>query len=305
MRALVIGFGSIGRRHCEVLRAGFAGAEIHAVSRQTDIGLTVFPDLGAVPDPASYDYFVIASETHLHHGHLAAIRAAVSGKTILVEKPVFDRPLEPPAEGNRVFVAYQIRFHPVIQAARRELAGSRIHCISASVGQYLPTWRPDRDYRLGYSASSARGGGVLLDLSHEIDYVQFLAGPIARASGLAGKFSDLEIDSDDVAAGIGVTASGAAVQFSMDYLSRIPFRRLVVHAEGRTLMGDLIANTLEVRADGGEARSFSFGPQDRNAAYLAMHRAALAGGGDCCTLREGLQVLATAERIRETGRNLV
>jgi CMP-N,N'-diacetyllegionaminic acid synthase len=169
------------------------------------------------------------------------------------------------------------------------------------VGQYLPTWRPGQDYRQSYSASRGKGGGALLDLSHEIDYLQWLFGVLDPSAGLVGKVSDLEIDSDDLALALGRTRAGTAVSLSLDYLSRIPIRRLVVHTARKTLVGDLVAGTLEVASDAMAPSKRTLDASDRNLTYRRMHEALLdASGRDCCTLQEGLEVLAVVERIRKT-----
>jgi predicted dehydrogenase len=300
VRFLLIGYGSIGRRHAEVLRAARPGADIHLVTRQAVAGFPVHPSLDAVPDPASYDYYVIASETGLHLGQLEWLLGRVRGKTLLVEKPVFDRPAPVEPGGNRVLVAYNLRFHAVLQALRDELAGARILYAQAAVGQYLPTWRPGTDYRLGYSARKG-GGGVLLDLSHEVDYVQWLFGRIESAAGFSGKVSDLEIDSDDLAAAVCRTRAGTVVSLSLDYLSRIPFRRVTVQAADRTAVADLVAGTLEVSDGSGPAVRREFPGLDRNHSYRALHEAALGDGAGCCTLAEGLDVLSAIDMIRAAG----
>jgi predicted dehydrogenase len=302
MKALIIGFGSIGKRHAEVLRHAYPVVSLSIVSRQPLTDFPVFQNLEEVPDLGSFDYFVIASETHQHFRDLDFLIQKVAGKTILVEKPIFDLPHKVSTGSNRILIAYQLRFHPVLQAIHKQLENEWVLYANASVGQYLPTWRPGTDYRQSYSANRHKGGGVLLDLSHEIDFCQWLFGKITVVTGLANKVSDLEIDSDDLATAICRTESGTVVNLSMDYLSRIPFRRILIHTSSKTLLADLIGNTLSVSADDGKPQVFDFPSVEKNHAYLAMHKAAFEHkGGNCCTLNEGLQVLTVVDMIRKSG----
>ena len=88
MRALIISMGSIGRRHYEVLNQ--MGFKTDAVSSQNLENIKIYKDLNQV-DLNSYDYFIIASATHLHYEHLSYIDSKVRGKIILCEKPLFDK----------------------------------------------------------------------------------------------------------------------------------------------------------------------------------------------------------------------
>ena len=61
-------------------------------------------------------------------------------------------------------------------------------------------WRPSRDYRETYTAQASQGGGILLDASHEIDYVRWIAGDISGVFARAEHLSDLSLDVEDTAA---------------------------------------------------------------------------------------------------------
>jgi predicted dehydrogenase len=71
--------------------------------------------------------------------------------------------------------------------------------VRCDVGQYLPTWRPQSDYRNGVSAKKELGGGVLLELSHEIDYLRWIFGEVDWVSAILTQQSKLEIDVEDSA----------------------------------------------------------------------------------------------------------
>ena len=106
------------------------------------------------------DYVVIANTTNLHYDTLTTLRREGYGGLVLVEKPLFDRYQDFAANADETLVAYNLRFHPVIQRLAQLLRSERILSVHAYAGQYLPGWRPATDYRESYSASAARGGGA-------------------------------------------------------------------------------------------------------------------------------------------------
>lgn len=302
MRTLILGHGSIGRRHALVLSRDL-GHRVEVVTRREAPGFASFPDLAAAGDLDRFDYFVVASATHLHHAHLAALDAAVRDRIILVEKPLFFREARFATGRNAVFVGYNLRFHPALRMARDLLQPLAVAAADVQVGEYLPWWRPETDYRSGYSARRAEGGGVVLDLSHELDYVQWLFGPLTRLAALAGHWSCLEIDSDDYAAVLGVTARRVAVTVTMDYLSMVPVRTMLARAREGTVHLDLRQGRVTFGGPDRRIRTWDFQPEDRDHSYREMHRAVLEGEGrDVCTLAEGLAVMRTIQAIQR--RNL-
>src|SRR5262249_50073259 len=145
------------------------------------------------------DVAFITAPTRLHIP--LALQAAEHGCHLFVEKPLADclegveRFLETVKERNLVtLVGCNLRFHPgLIQVKRllEEGAIGRVIAARVEVGQYLPDWHPQEDYRQGYSARRELGGGVILDAIHEIDYVRWLLGEIVAVACFGGKLSRL------------------------------------------------------------------------------------------------------------------
>lgn len=289
MKGLVIGYGSIGARHARLLRE--LGLEVAIVSRRN----IDWPDtFAAIPEAISAwgpDYAVIASRTHEHRGDMAALAESGFKGTLLVEKPVFDTGTEVAAsQFAQIFVAYNLRFHPVLVRLKEVLAERTPHAVHVTVGQYLPDWRPEADYRRGYSAIKAQGGGVLRDLSHELDTLNWMLGGWTRLTALGGHVSGLEIDSDDVFSILFETARCPVVSVQMNYLDSTLRREVLALTDQGTVRADLVRGTLEVD---GETGTFTVGRDDT---YLAQHQAALAGGGGgLCTFDEGLDVMRMIE----------
>lgn len=285
---LVVGYGSIGQRHAAVLTG--LGCSVAVLSRRP-LGLALgFTDLAQALSAHRPCYVVVANETAEHGATMAALAAADFAGTVLVEKPLFSRAREVPAHRfAKAYVAYNLRFHPLLLHMRALLAEDKIVCVDVHVGQYLPDWRPGTDYRQSYSASVERGGGVLRDLSHELDYICWILGGWQAVAALGGQLSDLEISSDDVCSLLLQTPRCAAVSVHMNYLDRSARRTIIVNTGRGTLVADLIGGTLSYL---GQSVQFA---TERNTTYQAMHSALLAGDASvACTLP---QAMATMELI--------
>jgi predicted dehydrogenase len=298
-QALVIGHGSIGARHARVL-AGL-GLEVAVVSRRT-IGVSrCFRSIPDALEAGRPIYTVIASQTNEHHADITALALAGYAGTLLIEKPLFTGPVAIPAHKfAAAYVGYNLRFHPVIGRLRELLAGQLPRTVQIHVGQHLADWRPGTDYRSSYSAHRGAGGGVLRDLSHELDYLCWLFGPWRRLAATGGHVSVLEIDSEDVMSLIIETESCASVALHMNYLDRPARRDIHAVTDNKTIYADLLAGTIEYD---GHVEKFDI---DRDDTYIAEHRAALNGDSRVlCTLAEGHEIvhmIAAAETALAEGR---
>lgn len=174
------GAGSIGLRHAQVLHE--LGARVLVVpsrrERVHELRALGFSAIAGEELPP-VDGVVVCTETGAHSR--AALEDGAS--PILVEKPLaadvagaqqlIDWATR---AGKTVHVAYCLRFNPGITFVRERLpAIGKIHGADAECLSWLPSWRKGRDFRLTYSADLAQGG-VLLDLSHELDLLNSLLG---------------------------------------------------------------------------------------------------------------------------------
>lgn len=301
MKALIIGYGSIGRRHDEVLSSFSEIATVDIVTKQCLTGKVTFSKLTDVLNINQYDYFLIASETGKHFEQLAWLNEQVSGKAIFCEKPLFEKYYDLPSIQNDVYVGYVLRFHPVLQKVKQMLAGQEILSVTVNCGSYLPHWRENGDYQTSYSARKNEGGGVLLDLSHEIDYTAWLAGYFCAISSYQKKVSNLKIDSDDLVALIAQTDKQAIVNLSIDYFTKSSTRRVQINTNRFTLEADLVKNTLQKTVVNGETENFTFSTLQRNDLFSAMHRELLFSPNKqhICSLKQGIQVMEIIRTIQE------
>ncbi len=299
-RALVVGYGSIGRRHCDILAS--LGCQTAVLSRRADTisGRPAFARLADALDRHRPDYVVVADETSRHHATLSALAATGFSGRVLVEKPLFAAPAAMPEHDFAALgVGYNLRFHPAVRALRDALGDHPALTVEASVGQHLPDWRPGTDYRRSYSADAARGGGVLRDLSHELDLLVWLFGTPEAVVAMGGRVSALDIDSDDAWSALLRQPGSAMTAVHLDYLHHPGRRRMSITCADRSLDLDLIGATLTVN---GRTETFS---TERNASLRAMHTDMLGDGADVCdadTAAVILRAIAAIETSATAGR---
>lgn len=290
MRALVIGYGSIGERHARLLVE--AKCSVAVVSRHSIDFAPHYSELSQALSEWHPEYVVVADRTSEHHQAIESlVKHGFQGR-VLVEKPLFDRPATLPRHSfSLAAVAYNLRCHPMLVKLKSLLDDSKkVVTANIYVGSYLPDWRPNTDYRQSYSAKRNQGGGVLRDLSHELDYVLWLFGSWRRLTASGGHVSHLEIDSDDSYTLLMETKRCPLVSIHMNYLDRVPRREILVNTDQHTVRVDLINNTIVI--DGiQEAVSGA-----RVDTYRAEHQAMLTGNAEgLCTLEDAMETLVTIE----------
>ena len=152
MKVLIIGFGSIGKRHYEVLSKLSKVQSIDLVTKQDIQEKVCYKNLEVVDNINQYDYFVISSETNKHFEQLKFLKENVKNKLIFCEKPLFESKKDFEIKNNKIFVGYVLRFHPLLEKLKEFVKNENIILVNAQCGQYLPSWRPNTDYKNCYSA---------------------------------------------------------------------------------------------------------------------------------------------------------
>lgn len=253
MKIGIIGFGSIGKRHYTNLQK--YNADIVILTKRKDTRANTAARWNEFIKKGPYDIFFITNETFKHIPTLKKCLKE-NPKAIFMEKPLSHntkelRQISRIIKQKKVSVWVGYNFHffkPFIKIKKliADHALGKIYYVRASIGQDLRTWRP-RDYRENYSAKKQQGGGVVLDLVHDINYPAWLLGEkLVPQSAIVRKLSQLEIDTEDCAETILMSTSGVIVTVHQDYL-RVPRKQSIeISGEAGTIEWDSIYNTIQI-----------------------------------------------------------
>ncbi|MFQ5913470.1 MAG: Gfo/Idh/MocA family protein [Nitrospinota bacterium] len=259
MKFLVVGCGSIGRRHLRNL-AALGERDLMGVDPDPERREAAGKESGARPF-AAFDeelaqradvvFVTLPSALHLD----VALTAARAGCHLFIEKPLacawegVDELIElVRSRGLTGFVGSNWKFHPAFGRMKGLLNGGAIGRVLTArflFGQYLPDWHPWEDYRRTYSARKSLGGGVIFD-SHELDYAGWLLGPVEELTCSAARVSNLEIETEDVASLLLRFRSGAVAQIQLDYLHRNYTRRYEFCGTEGTVVWDVNTRAVEL-----------------------------------------------------------
>lgn len=261
------GTGSIGQRHLRNLRhiapdarPVFLRADARRDALSDETGAEVVSDMAQLLDTGP-DALVISTPSALHGQSLFA--ALEAGLPVYVEKPVVTSAAD--LDRVRRLVAARPDLPSLIGCNLRFLPSlRRLHALVRSeigtparagfeAGQWLPDWRPAQDHRQGYSAFPQVGGGVILDLLHEIDAAEWICGPLEVAAATSAQVPALEIQSEAVA-NILLRRNDPAmlVSVQLDYVARRPLRQYRIVGDGGTLTWSLGDRSLRLETPSGE-----------------------------------------------------
>ena len=210
-RILIVGLGSAGTRHLRLARELFPDSQIKVLQHRTQNTIPQFshgcfstmveaiqfaPQIAIIANPSTF-HVEVAQELAQAEIHLLIekpLSSSLEGVARLIEI-CKDRK-------STLMIGYNLRFSPSLQHFRKLLGEgiiSDLLSVRCEVGQYLPSWRPESDYRQGVSAKKELGGGALLELSHEIDYMRWIFGEVEWVRATLSQQSKLEIDVEDSA----------------------------------------------------------------------------------------------------------
>ncbi len=318
LRALIVGLGSMGIRHFENLRRLGCGQVDVFRSRKGPLhksvdltGVSVYSNFTEALGQG-YDAVVICNPTSLHLSY--AQQAAEAGCDLYIEKPLSDT-LDNTNELLRtvkdkclvVSIGCQFRFHPNLTAVKRWLddgAIGRTLSVQVDTGEYLPGWHPWEDYRKGYAARRDLGGGVVLTMIHEIDYLCWLLGPFKPACSFGGVSNALELDVEDHTLCMFLSEKNVPVVLNMDYLQQPPCRRMKVLGSQGVIEWDYYEGVASLIVDGEvleESRvSETWGRNDLFLSIMADFLDAVCkGGSPKVPLEDGIETLRIALDIKK------
>lgn len=264
MKVLFYGLGSIGKRHAKIINELFPDVKIYALRSNKGVNnqLNIERYINDIYDEKEAfllkpDIVFITNPTSMHIK--SGIAAGENKCHIFMEKPLSNNLENVEGLLNLVkrerlvtLMGCNMRFHPIIlkirELVQNQVLGKALS-FSVTCGSYLPEWRPWQDYSKSYSASKELGGGVVLDLIHEIDYARYLFGDFKAFKSIIGKSSNLNIETEDYADIILKTDKGISGSIHLDYFRRQSKRQINVTFENGTLCADLINNNLSINGN--------------------------------------------------------
>lgn len=309
MKVCFVGSGSIGRRHMLNLYSLCVKRQEHLIIHvlRNCVGKNLSPDLAAIVDKelfsvtemdSFYDALFICNPTYKHYTTITELQNR--SHYFFVEKPVFERSdyriedLRLPKE-NQYYVACPLRYSSVLMRAREILKDKKVISAQAISSSYLPNWREGVDYRQTYSANREQGGGVKIDLIHEWDYLVELFGYPDKVFSFAGKYSDLEITSDDIAVYIAQYAD-KLLELHLDYFGVTGERYLRVWTSSEEYVFDVLKSCVYRNGECIERYE-----EDRNEMYIREMEYFLEFvNGNCQSsndLEHALKVMRIAESL--------
>ncbi|MCG9584116.1 Gfo/Idh/MocA family oxidoreductase [Vibrio tubiashii] len=315
-KVAVIGLGNIATRHRRNLKYLFPAATVYAMSASGRNHHEIVSDCDHLVSnldelvALKVDFVIVASPAPFHVNHTLALLEA--NIPTLIEKPVtttladakkikqFATKYQTP-----VSVGYCLRYLPSAQKLRGFLAKDKIGVLynaHIEIGQYLPDWRPSKDYRESVSANKHLGGGALFELSHELDYAQWLLGPLALQHATLRSTLELGLDVEDIADIMAVTSSNAVATIHLDFLQRKAHRRCsFVGSKGR-IDWCLMSNQLIFTTTEGIVTLYHDPEWDKNQMYLLMLEDFVqmiqGNSNNCISLDEATSTVSLIDEIK-------
>lgn len=299
-----VGMGSIGKRHlknvCQLITSqdNTYSIDLYRSSMVRELpedvsALVANQYLCSQEVQREYDMVFITNPTSLHLD--TAIKFRPFTKAFFIEKPVFssfdiDEQVIALLDEIPSYVACPLRYNPVLQYVKLNVELEKVISVRAMSSSYLPDWRPGQDYRETYSAHTELGGGVDIDLIHEWDYLSWIFGMPMECFGIAGRFSNLEINSNDTALYVAKNDK-LTYELHLDYFGRKTQRTLDIFTQDDTVHCDIVGGTVTYLKEG---KMLDFN-SERNAFYLeeVKHFLDIAEGGveNDSNVKHGIQVL--------------
>lgn len=288
-RVLIVGYGSIGQRHLRLARSLLPDANIQILRHQlSDQALDPLANgvLYLIEDAVNFapQIAVISSPAAFHLS--SAQTLAEAGVHLFIEKPLassladVDKLLETClVHRNVLMIGYNLRFLPSLQYFRRALIEEQIVgkvlLVRCEAGQYLPSWRPNSDYRQGVSANRELGGGVLLELSHELDYLRWIFGEVEWVKATLSQQSNLILnveDSADLTLGFmpGSDGKGLIGSVNLDFIRHDTTRCCTAIGERGSLQWNGLTGEVSLYQAGAEGWRMLFShPHQSDDSYIA------------------------------------
>lgn len=299
MIALVIGYGSIGKKHCKILQEIKKINKIFILTKQKISKDFYLCENFSSIKKINPDYIIISSNTNKHYSTLKYLNNNLKNKIILVEKPLFEKYYDFPKLNNKVFIDYNLRLHPVIAKIKKLVKKRKIFSVNSLCLSDLRNWRKGRKYNKTSSAKKSDGGGVILDLSHEFDFISWIFGQMSLIKSIDKKLSNLKINTEDYLSLIAKTRSNIFIQINLNYYSLSNVRKIYIDGKNFSIRGDLMKNILDYKTNK-KNKTFKFKNFNILQTYKNMHKLLLSKNyKDICSFKEGIKNLKFINQLKK------
>ena len=291
MEVLIIGYGSAGKRHAKILNLFKKIKNIYIKTNQKIQSYNKFNFVKNINN-LNPDLIVVANETYLHYSVCKFLEKKFSNKTIICEKPLFHKFYNFQPIKNKFYIAYNFRFHKCLQYLKKKINLDKVFFVDAESSSYLPNWRKNINYSKNYSAFPKKGGGVLLDMSHEIDYLKWLFKGFKILKIYKNKISNLNILSEDIALISGDIKKNTLVKIKLTYFNKIAKRCLTICLkDGTQIYLDLLNSQIKLFSKN-KRKTFRFKKYSQLETTKYMYSEILRNNfKNICSLKEGIDLL--------------
>ena len=296
-KIILIGLGSISKNHIFVLKKiKFSTKILKISSRKFDMYNQKKMNQLKIFDP---DMIILCSPTSKHFSQLKRIEKTFVNKRVLIEKPVFEKYRKIPKKlKNKYFVGYNLRFHPVLKFLKKYLNGKKCYFVRVNCSSFLPDWRK-QNYTKTVSSQKKLGGGVLLELSHEIDYLLWIFKKIKIINAFNKKISNLKIDTDDILILNGITLKKTIINLTMNFFSKIEKREIFIDGQNFSIHANILDNSVMIREQN-KRRIIRFKKFSMSKTYKLENSNILNRNmNGLCTLKEGNELLNFISKIKK------
>ncbi|WP_445946102.1 Gfo/Idh/MocA family protein [Shewanella sp.] len=320
-KVAVIGLGNIATRHRSNLKKLYPEATLYVMSASGRAIEDKVSDCDGIVESINelillkVDLVIVASPAPFHSQH--SIPLIEAGIPVLIEKPVtttlidaYSIQLAADKYQTPVSIGYCLRYLPSafkLKALLDDKILGTLYNVHIAIGQYLPDWRPSKDYRECVSANVNLGGGALFELSHELDYARWLLGPLSLQHAILRSSKELGLDVEDIVDVVALTGCNTVTTIHLDFLQRKAHRQCsFIGCKGR-IDWDLIRNELILTTAQGKEILYSDPEWDKNQMYLAMIEdfVQMIGKNEhrCIELSEAIATVSLIEEIKQKAHN--
>ncbi len=297
MKTVIIGYGSIGRKHASVLSKSFKKIKLFICTKQKVTNFRCFKNLNKIKE-IQPDYVIIASETSKHYQQLKYLENNLKNTKILVEKPLFHINKKLNIKNNKVYVGYNLRFHPFILKLKEILKKKNFFDAQFITNSYLPSWRKNISHRKNYSSNKSQGGGIVLDLSHELDIIGSLINKYKIIYANVQKKTKLTFNTED-SLKLYLQSKEINVSIDLKYFSRNEVRLILIDGKNFSITVDLFKGVF-IFFDN-KKKYLIKKKYNQYYTILKMHEAIIKNKNkiNLCTYSEAKKVLQNIELIKK------